>query len=352
MKILLIRLSSIGDCVMASPVVAALLEAHPGAHITWVVQSKSVAAVRGLPGVSEVLEWDKKRKGALGEILKSLWRGRYDAAIDLQGLDKAALFLLASRAKIRVSGSSSRRIARLVSTVCVPENGQIHARDYSLGRAAPLGIAPDAKERFFPVLPVTPAHHEGAARWLRENGGENGPLIGLNLGASHHEKRWPTDYFARLAHSLLEDSHRGGENLRVAVFGAPGDFPLWQEFEAEFEKHSGGKNAHPRLFCLVGKTDLLEMAALTARCAVFVSADTGPMHVAAAMGAPLLALLGPTRAWRTAPIQNPRGAPIRVLDAATMTGSWPAPMTTHSVESVEKAVREILISAPKNEVGR
>ena len=338
MKILIIRLSSIGDCVMASPVVAALREAHPGAHLTWAVQSKSAAVVRGLPGLDEVLEWNSGDKNGMLRALYQTRRARFDVALDLQGLDKSALFLLASRAKTRITGASARALPRRFATKIVPEERKIHARDFYFGRAAALGLAPDVKARFFPVLPLQNAHHEAATRILRENRCEASErLIGLNLGASIAANRWAPQNFARLAHALLQD----GAPTRVALLGAPADAPLWEEFEAAFATLARSVELRPRLLPLVGKTGLLELAALSRHFAAFVTADTGPMHLAAAMGAPVLALFGPARLWRTAPIQNPNGAPIRVLDASQITGSWPAPMSAHTVEAVLEATREM-----------
>ena len=117
-RILIIRLSSIGDCVLASPVVEALRERYPDAEITWAVQAKSASVVQGLPGLADTLLWDDRRT-RWPSLVKALWRtrlARFDVALDLQGISKAGLFLGASRAVRRVSGESARRISRWSST--------------------------------------------------------------------------------------------------------------------------------------------------------------------------------------------------------------------------------------------
>jgi len=484
---------------LASPVVDALLDRYPGAQLTWVVQSKSVAVVRGLPGLHETLLWDDKRSPWVS-LLRALWRARrarFDIVLDLQGLDKAGLFMLASGAKRRISGASAHRIALLNSTERVPDetrNEPIHARLFYLRRAARLDLAPDAAARFFPRVPISAAHRRFADGFLAQAGWTaSHRVIGLNLGASNEEKRWPAERFAQLADALLKSD----EQTRIVVFGAPADKKLLERFENELARccsdntqanatqanatqasatqnsvdggeskeqdsatsassgassrakksaretlanalgssektmrHSAtasdnraAKNspanaatsenanetdapmidattdgttegmksrdaktrdatkdatttdaattdaattdvaahdvaahdvaahdvaAHDavpggawrgRVAIAVGRVDLLQLAAIAERSAAIVSADTGPMHIVAAVGAPLVALFGPTDIVRTGPVQNPDGAPIRVLDARALTGLPRAPMTALEVNDVLREIR-------------
>ena len=169
MKILIVRLSSIGDCVLASPVVEALRERYPNAEIVWAVQAKSAAVVCGLPGLSDTLLWNDARH-RYRRLAGALWRTRrahFDVTLDLQGLDKAALFVWASGSKRRLSGSSARRIALWSSNEQIAEplkdeRHTMHAREFYLRRAAQLDIAPGAIERFFPRVPITALHRRFA----------------------------------------------------------------------------------------------------------------------------------------------------------------------------------------------
>jgi ADP-heptose:LPS heptosyltransferase len=341
MKILIIRLSSIGDCVLSSPVLEALRERYPDAHITWAVQSKSAPVVQGLPGLDEVLLWNNRsHEHSLLAALRKTWRERFDIALDLHGLDKAALFALASRARRRISGTSARFLANRMSNEKVIEDEFMHAREFYLRRASFLDIAPDAAQRFFPRVPVTDSHREGARKFLQERGvGDEHRVLGLNLGASETEKQWPPERFAQLASTLLEEE----SDLRVAVFGAPADKWLWKRFNAEFERltHHNEKSA-ARVVNAVGGLSLLEVAAVAEKSAAFISADTGPMHIAAAAGAPLLALFGPSDTRLTAPVHNPGNPPVKILDARDLAGSWPASMNLHSVARVLEEVRSLL----------
>ena len=344
MKILIIRLSSIGDCVLSSPVLEALRDRYPDAHITWAVQAKSVSVVQGLPGLDEVLLWDSKsREKSLKRALSHTWRERYDVALDLHGLDKAALFALASRAKRRISGTSARYLANKMSNERVDENEFMHARLFYLRRASLLDIAPDAATRYYPKVPILAEHRARAAKFLQEHKIQPGMrILGLNLGASETEKLWPPERFAQVSHTLLgEDA-----NLRVVIFGAPADAWLYKRFETEFNRlHGHATQLDPRVVSAVGVLGLMDVAAISEQCSAFISADTGPMHIAAAVGAPVLALFGPTSAAHTGPVQNPDGAPIRVLDARQITGRDDAPMETHSVETV---LREVLAQIEKS----
>ncbi len=356
MKILIVRLSSIGDCVLASPVVEALRERYPQADIVWAVQAKSAAVVCGLPGLSDTLLWNDARH-RYRRLAGALWRTRrehFDVTLDLQGLDKAALFVWASGSRRRLSGSSARRIALWSSNEQIEEplkdeRNTMHAREFYLRRAAQLDIAPDAIDRFFPRVPLTALHRRFADDFLGRAGFQTEHrVVGLNLGAAHAFKRWPMERFAALADALLREDERA----RVVVFGASTDCALFEQFETELAALqmarrslrsdgtlSPGDTWRGRVLAAVGRANLMQMAALAERCDAFVTADTGPMHIAAAVGAPIVALFGPTSSSHTGPVQKPGAKSIRVLDAQQITGSAHAGMETHSVESVLREVR-------------
>ena len=359
MKILIVRLSSIGDCVLASPVVEALRERYPESEITWAVQAKSVGVVRGLPHLAETVLWDD-RKHRFRELARTLWkvrRSRFDITLDLQGLDKAGIFLHASGSPRRVSGTSARRISRWSANEMADEASEtIHAHRFYLRRAAQLDIAPDAHQRYFPVVPITSLHRRFANEFLAHAGwNDEHRIIGLNLGAAHAVKQWPPARFAQLADALLrEDS-----NVRVLVFGALSDAPLLEQFETELafleraRRQVGAGGISPaaiapgdawrgRVLVAVGRVDLMQLAALSERCSAFVTGDTGPMHIVAAVGAPLVALFGPTAVERTGPVQNPDGAPIRVLDGRAISGLPKPSMEMHGVASVRSEIHELL----------
>jgi ADP-heptose:LPS heptosyltransferase len=362
--------------------VEALRERYPDAEITWAVQAKSASVVQGLPGLADTLLWDDRRT-RWPSLVKALWRtrlARFDVALDLQGISKAGLFLGASRAVRRVSGESARRISRWSSTEQVVEPESLHARLAYLRRASSLDIAPDATERFFPRVPVTAIHRRFADEFLGRAGINSGhKLVGINLGAAHGIKRWSPARFAQVVDTLLREDAA----TRVVVFGAPADVPLFEQFETELAAIEAAKGVLPstrvggdslangfaltrigssapcgldgshdevrpggawrgRVLAAVGRINLLQVAAVGERCSVVVTADTGPMHIMAAVGAPIVALFGPTSVERTGPVQKPDGAPIRVLDASDITGLVRAPMDALEVPMVLAEVRAML----------
>jgi ADP-heptose:LPS heptosyltransferase len=229
----------------------------------------------------------------------------------------------------------------------VVEDEFMHARLFYLRRASLLDIAPDATERYFPRIPLTDEHRAGARKFLQENGiGADHRVLGLNLGASETEKQWPPERFAQLTQTLFEED----ETLRAVVFGAPADKWLWKRFATEFERLTHHNSEYSsRIVSAVGGLSLLEVGAVAEQSAAFISADTGPMHIAAAAGAPLLALFGPSDTRLTAPVHKPGCAPVRVLDARDITGSWPASMNVHSVSRVLEEVRALLDYSRRHE---
>src|SRR5690606_19962107 len=144
-------------------------------------------------------------------------------------------------------------------------------------------------------------------------------------------KMWPPERYAQLASALLDER----PELRVTVFGAPADAWLYKRFAIEFNRiRNHAKEMDPRIVSAVGQLNLMQVAAVSERCSAFISADTGPMHIAAAAGAPLLAIFGPTDTRLTAPVHKPGNLPIRVLDGRDITGSWPASINVWSVTRV------------------
>lgn len=356
MKILILRFSRIGDCVIASALVEALRERYADAHLAWGVQSKAKNMVQGLPNLDEVIHWkdNEPRALSLSRSLCHTRRSRFDIVLDLNGANKAGYFMMASGAKRRITGSRASPLTRRSSTEMVQDAPlkSTHMRDFFFNRASPLDIAPDAAQRFFPKVPLTEAHRHFAADFLITCGlHDEHRLVGLNLGASNAEKRWPPERFAQLATQLLRDD----DKTRIILFGAPTDKPLAELFEAEMERlhqieYSIGSQGvgtsrdtwRSRVWSGVERVNLLQLAALAEHCAAFVTADTGPMHIASAVGTPIVAMFGPTPVARAYPIRKPSDVPARVLDGKTVSGLDKAPMETHSVEVVLHEVRELL----------
>ncbi len=292
-RILIVRLGSLGDIVHALPAVAALQDAHPEAVIDWLVDRRNAELVRLVPVVDRAIVLERPTLGGWLDVIRQLRRVRYDVAVDLQGLMKSAVLARASGAR-RVLGFSiwhlRERSARpFYSETAEPGGAHVIAKSFAL--VARLG-AREGEWRFPLVVTASPALD--AVRAALGPAGSGGPLsqtgdVGfalLNPGAAWPNKRWPPARFGEVARFLRE---RYG--WRSAVLWGPGE----QALAAEVVAASGGAaiQAPP--------TTIADLVALSRAASLVVSGDTGPLHIAAAAGAPIVGLFGPTDPARNGP---------------------------------------------------
>lgn len=325
--ILIIKLSSIGDVIHALPVSAAIKDTDPEAKITWVVEPPSEPLLRLDPCVDEILLFPKKEfrtlKGFLthfGPMRRALQRHHYDAVLDLQGLFKsAALAYLAPAPRGQKYGMCDMRegsgciarpvigphahghiieryldVARAIGCKVQDEVAPsiVTGRPEPSARAASLGGGgPEGPRRGVPIrFPLDiPAHIEEQARArLTQAGVPVGrPYLALIVGANWANKRWPETHIARLADWAYE---RG--ILPVLTGGGPVDEQRAARIAAEMDIPP---------INLVSRTTLPQLAAVLKNAVAAVGGDTGPCHLAAALGTPTLMLMGPTDANRNGP---------------------------------------------------
>ena len=293
-RFLIVRLGAMGDVVHAIPVAAALRRAFPDARIDWLVSAKHREILDLVPVIDRRLVINDRGDASGGTSLLAavgeLRRSRYDVAIDLQGLIKSAVLARLSGAP-RVVGFSSRyareRAARLFYTETFdPGRGGLydpretrHVVDINLGVLSVLGITAPARE--FPIEDVDTA----AARSARQQTGGRYAL--LNPGAAWPNKRWPPSRLAAIATEL-----RARHGLMSVVLWGPGEEALAAEVVAGA---NGAAVVSP-------KTSIADLVALARRAALMVSGDTGPTHIAAALGTPIVGIYGPTRPARNGPM--------------------------------------------------
>ncbi len=293
-RFLIVRLGALGDVVHAIPVAAALRRAFPGAKIDWLVSAKHREILDLVPVIDRRLVINDRSDASGGTSLISaigeLRRARYDVAIDLQGLIKSAVLTRSSGAP-RVIGFSSRyareRAARLFYREAFdPGRGGLydpretrHVVEINLGLLSLLGIAAPARE--FPIDEVD----SPAARGPRQQTGGRYAL--LNPGAAWPNKRWPPERLAAIATEL----HRRHGLMSVVLWG-PGEEAL----AAQVVAGAGGAAI------VSPKTTIADLVALARPAALMVSGDTGPTHIAAALGTPIVGIYGPTRPARNGPM--------------------------------------------------
>jgi heptosyltransferase-1 len=291
-RICIIKPSALGDVVHALPVLSALRSRWPDAHITWVVSRLYEDLVRNHHDIDEVLVFDRCRRGetvpAAARVLLGLCQrlrhGRFDLAIDLQGLLRSALLAAATGAKLRVGMADAREGSRCFYTdlVDAPRQG-VHAVDRALLVARVLG-AVEVEPEF--NIPISREDHEWAIAHLAL---APRPRVMLNVGARWLTKRWPPEHFAEIGRRAAAEY-----GATIVASGAAGDRPLVEALR----RHLG----RVRLIDFCGRTRLKQLAALALECDLMVSNDTGPLHLAAAAGARVVGIYTCTSPALTGPV--------------------------------------------------
>jgi heptosyltransferase-1 len=336
-NIVLVKLSSLGDVVHALPVAAALRAGFPRAHLSWIVERREAALLRGNGVLDAVVDVDTRgwrrslapvdlvRAGAaLRELARGLRAARFDVALDLQGLVKSGLVTAATRAPLRIGFTAAvcreRLNALFTNRHVTPPVSARHVVEQYLAVLEPLGVAPAAIA--FP-LPADPAAEARADAFFGRSGMKpHDRLVVMLPGAGRADKRWPADRFAALAGSLTAEA-----GASVLVVWGPGEQDTAQ---AIVDSARGDRTR------LAPATTIEELIALLRRASVAVGGDTGPLHLAAALGVACVGLYGPTAAERNGPwgqatrvLQSPDGtlagigvAAVQARVAALLESPW------------------------------
>ncbi len=290
-RILIVKLSSIGDVVMSLPVAAALRHRFPEAYLAWAVGPAAADVLTGNRHLSEVLVIGGKESGdgvkalpPLGEPMKlrrELRRFDFGITLDLQGLFKSAAVAYLSGARERIGFRSWREGAFLLNNRrLVPYRPEIHAVDLYLDFAVALGAPREPVEFSLAVS-------EEDRPKVDDLVGAREKLAAFIPGARWESKLWPTGRFAAVAEGLAEEF-----GLTPVVIGAASDKRL-ATLIAAVCKHE--------VLDLTGKTTLKQAAEVFRRCRVTVGNDTGPLYLSAAMGTPTVMVFGPSDARRLGP---------------------------------------------------
>jgi len=300
-RFLIVKLSSLGDVLHTFPFVAACRRSFPDARLVWVVQPEFSGLIPGPPWVDEVIEFNRPSLRHPIRTLRELVRLRhrlraekFDLAIDLQGLFKSTLVMILSGTKRRVGTALMREGSGWVSRPVRGEHKNGHAVERSLDVARFLGMQADPLEYPFPDL-AEPWQKVQEKLQLSGSAKEK-PYIVFVPGTRWETKCWPPEHFARLAGLF-------GANQQIIIAGGAGD-------KDRSRKILDGVSVlpaenRPKFIDLTGKTSLLELAALLRHASLFVGADTGPLHIAAAAQIPLVTCFGPTLPDRTGPYGTP-----------------------------------------------
>jgi heptosyltransferase-1 len=278
-RVAILKPSALGDIVHALPVLSSLRAAWPDAHISWVVNAGFAGLLTGHPDLSEVIPFDRgafrgnplRAAGYAATFLGQLRRRRFDLMVDLQGLLRTGLMCAGAGCPRRVGFAAAREGARHFYTerVVVPDADTIHAVDRYRRVLDHLGVPSSPVEFKLPVADSELAAAGGLLRDLPR------PWVAVAAGAKWLTKRWPVESFA----VLLNRAHAEFGGTAV-LLGAPEDNSL----------HAGlaAKLAGPTLD-LTGRTSLPRLAAVLKLADAMLANDTGPLHLAAALGTPCVA---------------------------------------------------------------
>ena len=298
MNILIVKTSAIGDVIHTLPALHALRTAYPEARIDWLIEEAASDLIVGHPALHRVLVAKRKswlrqlrsgdRLTSLREIkafIRELRETEYDLLLDFQGLLKSSIWVALARAKRKVGFGRGMEHAEcsylFLNERIPPVDMDRHAAERELLLLKAIGIPP-AGMVF--GLPIEEVDRQRVRQLLGDT--ERGSLVAINPMTTWPTKHWESDRFAAVADRLAADGHQ------VVFTGGPGD----QAAIGEICRAMQG-----RALNLAGSTSLKDLAALFQLACVVVTTDTGPMHLAAAVNTPVVALFGPTAPWRTGP---------------------------------------------------
>jgi heptosyltransferase-2 len=328
---ILVRMPNwIGDAVMATPALMAIRQAFPAARLTVVANPLVAELFSFHPGCDQVIVFDKlgKHRGLPGflRFCRELRRERCDFAVLLQNAFEAAVMALLAGIPRRAGYRTDGRGLLLTAAVpAVDKKHGLHHVDYYLRMLRQLGMSADDRRL---LLALTPGEERRAVELLG-----SGEWVVINPGASYGAaKRWVPERFAVVADGLAAEY-----GVKVVLTGGPGEAEIGADIV---------RAMHGEALNLIGRTSVRELMAVLARCRLLVTNDSGPMHVAAAFGVPVVAVFGPTDHTTTSPlVEACRIVRSEVECAPCMLRECPTDhrcMTRVTADDVLAAARELL----------
>jgi lipopolysaccharide heptosyltransferase I len=329
-RLLIVRLGSMGDIVHALPAAAALRRRYPHAQIDWLVESRWAPLVASAQVASRVIPLEPNAWGAIGSLIRGLRATRYDWAVDFQGLYKSAVCAFLCGAPRRLGFSRPREAGARAFYTDRADPPDVHVVKRNLHLATQLGAAGVAAA--FPAFTMDPQAQSYVRDALSAAGVSRYYM--LSPGGGWRSKCWPAEQYGHLHRRIAERCR-----LRAIVSYGPGEKAL-----AEAVRLVAGDSA-PVLLPM----DIPQLMAALAGCEFFIGADTGPLHLAAALGRRVVGLYGPTDPQRNGPVG---GGHVVLRNAGSDATTYkrgddfsPA-MRSLRIEQVEAAVAQWLEAAP------
>ncbi len=304
-RILIIRLSAIGDVIRTLPALASLRLEYPRAHIAWAVEDKSSGLLEGHPHLDEALVFERKKivaalknplrfPAGLAATARFLRRvcGGYDLVFDFHGILKSGIIASASRSGRRVGFEKEfvKEFSHIFTNEKIrPTDARLPRVERNLEMVRPFVSPENITDR--PTLGVTEDHRAKARTFIREKFRDARPLAAVHPGTSRKLKRWPARHFATLCDMLSESL-----GAKVMLTWGPGE-------RGDAEEIRSLASSNPEV--ATPTENLLDLAALLEACDLMVSVDSGPMHIGSAVGTPVVAVFGPTDVRVNAPHWRP-----------------------------------------------
>ncbi len=291
-RILIVKLSAIGDVLMATPVAHALRTAFPQSHIAWVVEGKSADVVRGNPCLDEVIIFGRTKSGhvfndasnflrGVVSIRRELKSGKFDACIDLQGRLRSAFVCLLSGAKRRIGASDATEHSQLLYTdKYEPRPDVTNIQQRNLDLLKPLGV--DSTETAM-HMPVCEDDREFADRYFQDHNLGKEKVVALCVATTWRSKHWTPEGWTAVADILWRKY-----GARSLMLGSKADIPLVQ-------KIADATECKPLI--AAGQTTLKQAGAVMEKCVAVIGVDTGLLHMAVALDRPTVGLFGASD-WR------------------------------------------------------
>jgi len=303
-RVLIVRLSSLGDVIHTLPAYRLIRERMPEAVIDWLIEDRFASLLDTLPGLHEVIEVPRRKGSAwrgIGDyaaLRRRLAAEGYSVSVDFQGLTKSAVWPWLARVPRRIGygDEDGREFSKLFYTeTVIPDPSLKHVAERNLALAERLAGGEGETPGFRGYFPVDGESAAWADEYFRGHDLSGFPVALLVPGVSWASKRWPAEYFGAVADWFVRE--RGG---RCVVSWGPGEHPL------AVRVAGGREGVH-----VLPETSLQNLAAVAKRCRVCIANDTGPFHLAAAVGTPCVGIYGPTDPERN----GPYGAPSRTVSA-------------------------------------
>lgn len=289
MKVFILKPSSLGDVVQALPVLRLIKLHHPHSEVYWWLDQGLIPLLEGDPDLAGIIPFNRKRWSSpwhwdeLWRSVREIRAHQFDWVIDLQSLFRSGAIAWMAGGGFTVGLDDPREGARAFYDVAVPRRSyDTHAVDWYLDVLPALGVP---FRRDFVWLPERPKVSQAVRDKWRPEGAR---WIALLPGARWWNKRWPAEHFA----AAVSEIAASFPETRFAILGGDSD----REMGATI-----ARAVPDRVLDLTGRTTLTEMIEWTRLCDVMVTNDTGPMHVAAALGKPVVGIFGPTDPRRTGP---------------------------------------------------